>query len=493
MKPDIDLSKLAFDSNSSPKSLLDIPLPKRNKLTKIVIPSFLITGFLVVSLWAVRGFLIPAIDVTVTPVVTSSVGLITNKQTTNKPLFQSPGWIEPEPLPTEVSALISGVVSEILVLDGNKVERNQVVARLADQDAKLLLAEAKANLQQRRTEYEAAEKILENPIDQKEAVERSQAEARRLKAEHSELIEKLQLAKKLLDNKKRMVEIGALSANQQRQAEIDVIQIEANIAKLEAQQSINQTTIEAAQSRLTLRLTDRQRLDVARIALKEAEIQIHRAQLQLERCQIRSPIDGIVMRVMVAPGSLVSAFNEVGNTAAIMSLYSPENLQVRVDVPIAESSKIQLGMVAEVRLEALGERSFRAQVSRISGQADLQRNTLPVKVKLQEVDARLKPDMLARVQFFNSQHLENSSTTNVQTSALLFIPKETIENKDGQASVWVIDANTNLAKRRLVTLGTQTQDGLQEVINGLAIGEKVVHQNREKLTEGARVHIKGVQ
>lgn len=492
MKPDIDLSKLAFDSNASSKDVLDIPLPKRNKLTKVVIPGALITGFLVLCLWAVRGFLIPAINVTITPVITSSAGLVASKQTTNTPLFQAPGWIEPEPLPTQISALISGVVNEILVLDGNRVERNQVVAKLADQDAKLLLREANVNLQQRRTEYEAAEKILENPIDQKESVERSKAEERRLKVEQSELIQKLQLAKKLLENKKRMVEIGAISANQQRQSEIDVIQIEANIAKLEAQQSINHATIEAAQSRLNLRITDHQRLDTARIAVKEAEIQLERAQLQLDRCQIRSPIDGVVMRVMVTPGSQVSAFSEAGNTTAIMSLYSPEELQARVDVPIAEASKIQLDMFAEVRLEGVAERSFRAQVTRISGQADLQRNTLPIKVKLLELDPRLKPDMLARVQFFSSQELKNSTTT-AQTSAALFIPEETIENKDGKATVWIIDAGTNLAKRRTITLGSRKQNGLQEVINGLAIGEKVVRQNREKLTEGARVHIQGVE
>lgn len=492
MKPDIDLSKLAFDNNASTKEASKLSLPKRNKLTKVVIPGILITGFLIVCLWAARGFLIPAVAVTVTPVITSSAGSVASNQTTSTPLFQAPGWIEPAPLPTQISALTSGVVSEVLVLDGDKVERNQIVAKLFDQDAKLLVAEARANLEQRRAEYEAAEKTLQNPIDQKEAVERSQAEERRLKAELFELKQKLQLAKKLLGNKNRMAEIGALSTNQQRQAEMDVIEIETNIAKLEAQQSANQASIEAAQSRLTLRLEDRQRLDITRAAVKEAEIQLKRTQLQLERCLIRAPIDGVVMRVMVTPGSVVTAFNEIGgNSIAIMSLYSPEELQARVDVPMAEASKIQLDMPVEVRLEAIADRAFRAQVIRIAGQADLQRNTLPVKVKLLDVDPKLKPDMLARVQFFSPQ--ESSNTTTIQSSAALFVAEEAIENKDGQTAVWVVDAITNLAKRRVVRLGSRKQGDLREVVSGLAIGEKVVRQNREKLTEGARVHIQGVE
>ena len=68
-----------------------------------------------------------------------------------------------------------------------------------------------------------------------------------------------------------------------------------------------------------------------------------------------------------------------------------------------------------------------------------------------------------------------------------------IENKNGQASVWIVDATTNLAKRRVVTLGTRKQGDLREVVSGLAIGEKVVRQNRDKLTEGTRVRIQGVE
>jgi hypothetical protein len=69
MKPDIDLSKLASEKDASSKETLKASLPKRNKLTRIIIPGILLTGFFLVSLWAARGYLIPAIDVTVTPVI----------------------------------------------------------------------------------------------------------------------------------------------------------------------------------------------------------------------------------------------------------------------------------------------------------------------------------------------------------------------------------------------------------------------------------------
>jgi len=493
MKPDIDLSNLAFEKNANGKDKnLQSSLPKRNKLTRIIIPSILLSGFLIICLWAARGFLIPAIDVTVTPVIASS-SLITGKEVSGTPLFQAPGWIEPEPLPTQISALTTGVISEVLVLDGSKVEQSQVVARLIDQDAKLFFAQASANLEQRRAEYMTAEKGWQNPIDQQEAIGRSQAEDRRLSAEHFELTQKLALVRKLLENKRRMVEIGAVSVNQGRLAEAEVIEIEARIAKIEAQQSASQISTEAAKSRLKLRLGDAQRLDVARAALKEAEIQLERAQLQLDRCQIRSPISGVVMRVMVTPGMPVNSVNEIGGMATpIMTIYSPERLQARVDVPMAEAARIQIDMPAEVRIEAIADRTFRAQVTRIAGQADLQRNTLPVKVRLLDIDPTIKPDMIARVQFFSPQVSKDNNLAN-QSIAALFVLEQAIENKDGQTAVWIVDASTGQAKRRAITLGTRRQEKLREVISGLAIGEKVICQNRERLTEGVKVHVQGIE
>ena len=200
------------------------------------------------------------------------------------------------------------------------------------------------------------------------------------------------------------------------------------------------------------------------------------------------------MRVMVTPGTPVSAINELGSTGTpIMSLYTPEKLQARVDVPMAEATRVQVGMPAEVRVEALADRSFRAEVVRIASQADLQRNTLPVKVRLLEFDPAIKPDMIARVQFLTPTQSKEDATPSKQTTAALFVPEESIEKKDGQAAVWVVDPGTGRAQRREVILGSRKQGDLQEVIKGVAIGEKVVRQNRQQLTEGARVRIQGVQ
>ena len=85
----------------------------------------------------------PATDVRVVPVMvkagTPSGGEVT---------AQAPGWIEPDPFHTDVSVLADGVVAEMLVLEGQRLEAGQVVARLVDDDARLALERAEATVKE---------------------------------------------------------------------------------------------------------------------------------------------------------------------------------------------------------------------------------------------------------------------------------------------------------------------------------------------------------
>ena len=48
---------------------------------------------------------------------------------------------------------------------------------------------------------------------------------------------------------------------------------------------------------------------------------------------------------------------------------------------------------------------FDGRLTRISGEADLQRNTLQVKVQILNPDKRLRPEMLCQAKFFSNLRL----------------------------------------------------------------------------------------
>jgi multidrug efflux pump subunit AcrA (membrane-fusion protein) len=63
-----------------------------------------------------------------------------------RPTVQAPGWLEADPFYTACSALADGVIESIDVLEGERVEAGQVVARLVAEDAQIALRRAEADL-----------------------------------------------------------------------------------------------------------------------------------------------------------------------------------------------------------------------------------------------------------------------------------------------------------------------------------------------------------
>ena len=70
------------------------------------------------------------------------------------------------------------------------------------------------------------------------------------------------------------------------------------------------------------------------------------------------------------------------DAASAAILYEEGNLQARIDVPLNEAAMIYLGQPVEIVSSILPEKVFNGKVTRILGEADLQRNTLQVKVSL---------------------------------------------------------------------------------------------------------------
>ncbi|MBY0311661.1 MAG: HlyD family secretion protein, partial [Phycisphaerales bacterium] len=91
---------------------------------------------------------------------------------------QAPGWIEPAPYAVSVPALAEGVVREVLVLEGERIEAGQVVARLIDEDARLTLRAADAAVAERSTDVARARAALATAESQVEVERTAAAELR---------------------------------------------------------------------------------------------------------------------------------------------------------------------------------------------------------------------------------------------------------------------------------------------------------------------------
>jgi RND family efflux transporter MFP subunit len=222
-------------------------------------------------------------------------------------------------------------------------------------------------------------------------------------------------------------------------------------------------------------------------ALESADTSRDIAKLALDRTEIRSPMDGIVLKRFVDPGSKRSRSVDDPNSAAIASLFDPASLQVRVDVPLPEAGKLFAGQPTRISTAMLPGSSFTGKVTRIVGEADLQRNTLQAKVEVHNPDARMRPDVLCRVEFWGGGR--PAGPTAVATGRhTVWVAEEALDPTSGaEQQVWVVDPISQKAQARNVRLGDSKRDGYRRVLEGLRPNETVVTEGAKDLREGRRV------
>jgi RND family efflux transporter MFP subunit len=489
-----------------------VPLPRARWKTRVLLPVAVFGATAVVLGWATGESLWPATPVRVVPVV---VKVGTGEIGPGAVTVQAPGWVEADPFATAVSALADGVVEDVLVLEGEPVSTGQTVARLVPDDARLALEQAEALVMQREAEVlvadaalSAAQRDWDNPVELTRKVATAEATLRERKAElerwPAELAAAEALATYLEAEHRRVVplyegglasDIELIRARQQhleQQAVVDSTRARKPI--LEAQFVAAEAELRAAGDNLRLRIPERRALDEAQAAvarsqaaLAEARSRRDEARLRLERMEVRSPVDGVVMVRLKAPGSKLMLGGDDPQSAQVLRVYDPRKLQVRVDVPLVDAAKVGVGQAAEVVVDVLPDRVFHGHVTRIVNEADIQKNTLQVKVAIADPSPEVKPEMLARARFLAAAR---PAATGVEQR--VFAPEALMQRgANGQARVWVADQGRNVAVSRAVAVGRGRVNDWIEVEEGLQPGDRLIADPPMGLADGDRINIIG--
>lgn len=442
-----------------------VPPPRTRWVSRVLVPCFILLAAGGTLAYAARDALNPRRTVHVAAVVPKPSGGLTpaDPQDSARPaegngqpgqvIAQAPGWVEPAPFPIAVPALAEGVVREVLVLEGAAIEAGQVVARLIDEDARLGLRAAEARVAERAAEVARAEAAL--------ATAESMVRVEELAA--SELLDEVARKRELLG-------IGGVSEGELRRLEIRLSAMEARVGS--AAKGVDEARAAIAQ---------------VRAALEAAAVDKDAAALTLSRTEVRAPVAGVVIARLVEPGSRVSMNAlapgaEGGMSGAVLRIYDPAKLQVRVDVPISDAAGVGLGTQAIVTTEALPGVEFRGVVSRVVHEANIQRNTVQFKVAIEAPSPVLKPEMLTRVKLFASpsggQAAGSGQTMiNGTDGLMLLVPAAAlIERSEGKGKVWIVDRTSGRPRSlsRSVSVAPSTESGFALVTSGLGLTDRVI-------------------
>jgi RND family efflux transporter MFP subunit len=142
-------------------------------------------------------------------------------------------------------------------------------------------------------------------------------------------------------------------------------------------------------------------LDVATQTVAVAEANLAMAQRNLDDTVVRAPFDGIVTVKAAQPGEMVSPVSAGGGftRTGIGTIVDMNSLEVDVDVSESFINRIVAGQPVTVRLNAYPDWSIDGRVITVVPTADRAKATVKVRIALAVRDARILPEMGARVTF----------------------------------------------------------------------------------------------
>ncbi|KLD75228.1 acriflavin resistance protein [Xanthomonas hyacinthi DSM 19077] len=263
-------------------------------------------------------------------------------------VLQATGYVTARRQAT-VSAQITGTLTEVLIEEGDRVKKGQVLARLEDNALRAGLDAARASAAAARA-----------------TVVQTQA----------------QLDQNLRDADRAEALVGR-----------------GLVSKQVSEQARTQAS------------TFRAQLNTARRQADSADAQVRVGQVNLDYTVIRAPFDGVITDKAAQVGEIVSPLSAGGGftRTGVGTIVDMDSLEIDVDVNEAYIGRVQPDMPAEAVLDAYPDWKIPAHVIAIVPAADRGKATVKVRVALENKDARIVPDMGVRVSFLERRAAASST------------------------------------------------------------------------------------
>jgi len=506
----LDLSQLALDRSSPNVATTLNPRPKR-WVSRYVLPFGILTGFLALLATAAGGRLMPARSVTVVPVIVKRA----EAQQSGATLFQAPGWIEPRPTAISVAALAPGVIEKLMVVEGQMIRKDEPIARLIAIDAELLVEQAKhslaireGELKRSHAEFDAARIRAENPVHLQVQLADAQSTLAKAQTELAKLpflievaeantqytlssMERKQSAKDAISGN-----IIALAENEYSVAMARLEELRQRGPNLQAEATASEDKVNALKQQRVLLVEETRQVQEAEAkvqsaeALKEeAKLQLRQAELTLARNVVRAPMDGRVLRLVAAPGMRVMGLESTAgqSSSTVIEMYDPSRLQVRADVRLEDVPMVTRGQPVEIKT-ASSSMVIQGRVLQATSSANIQKNTLEVKIELIDPPSTVGPEMLVTATFI-APVVERPTNESTKTERM-FAPSQLIQSGELGTHVWIVDA-ASVARQRFVEIVGPSNEGLVEIKVGLNVTDKLIASGFEGLNDGSPVEVTG--
>jgi HlyD family secretion protein len=364
----------------------------------------------------------------------------------------------------ELASKVIGRVAWVGVEMGDKISKGQILVRLEDDEYRAAVAQQQGQLDNAKAklaELEAGSRPQEILVAQA-AVDKAQAEFANAQI-----------------NYKRMAELAPSHSVSQQQIDDAQSLMNSDLAALDAQKQ------QLSLAKLGPR---KEEIDAQRGTVRQLEGSLALAQVDLDDTVIRSPIAGTVLERNVETGEFVTNgfVGDRGAKGYVFTIADLRDLRVDLDVSQNDFSKVSLHQPCWIVTDAYPDRRYDGDVDLISPEANRQKATVDVRVKIFNPDDLLKPDMNATVSFLDSAKLATTRAATTMPAAdrpVLRIPSGAVRDN----AVFVVEDGK--AIKRNVTAGSSDSAGDIEITRGLIGGEDLILDPPPTLSDGQAVKV----
>ena len=250
----------------------------------------------------------------------------------------------------------------------------------------------------------------------------------------------------------------------------------SEVAELERQLFDAQSDVQMAQKKLKVQQDLFEAKLTSKMELEGAERELEKAMAGLKRIRetfniyhfekgseyhIKAPINGFVIykninRDMTLPSE---------RTENVFTVAELDQVWVIAHVYESEASKVKEGMEAQITTLSYPDEVLKGKVDKIFNVIDPQTKTMRVRIKLENRDFKLKPEMLAMVKLSNTESL-----------SLPAIPSQALIFEGSRQYVMVYKNRYNLDTRQVEV--QKTSEEIAWIKSGLEPGEIVISKNQ---------------
>ena len=358
----------------------------------------------------------------------------------------------------ELASKVVGKVAWIGVDKGDKVKQGQVLVRLEDDEYRAQVEQAKgqlANLQAKLAEQ------LNGSLPQEIAKAKADVEQGR-----ADLID----AKTSLGRTRELVKEGVLAKQTLDDAQA---KYDGQLARV--------NSLEKAYELVKIG-TRKEQIDATRGQIEQTKGQLAYAETFLKNTEIRAPVDGTILERNVERGEFVTTgfVGDKGAKGYVVSMANLRDLKVELDINQNDFAKLHMGQKGVVTTDAFPDLKYNGVIDEMSPEANRQKATVQVKVKILDPDDHLRPEMNASVAFLSDQ----KPAANAPVQPAIVVPASAVRDS---AVFVVVDGK---AVRRAVKTGGTLAQGVR-IENGLIGGEDLIVNPPSDLKDGEKVRVKG--